>query len=363
MLTSTWGSRPKLSTPARLSPCRCCRIRRTATASLSSAVFPLGERVATTSSGWAEGGVWTWKPASAAVSSSTITVRMPSEMRALPTGNGGGNTRQMATMTTSARTPAPRNRGRVSSNPTVEGQPFGHHNAESCQGDPRPDLELAVVGRLHRRRSRRRKREPVGWLELRNRIRKQVHTEPGALYLAGDDLLHGVEARGIRVAERRDRSGCDRPPAGVRPDHAHRRRAGLRHDRDGLVGMEAVTGDAGGQEPLTQVLDEDSRGDPKMEVGLVQIQANQHLTKRLVAREHERCLQTADQGPAEGRAAQVLTAGDVNVLQVVIGQQWIRGVDSTDAPDADRLAAGQGGPGRRIDHDERAVRQQGWGEA
>src|SRR3984893_4804070 len=111
-------------------------------------------------------------PASDAVSRSTISVRRPSEIRARRGDNGGGKKRQTATMISSARTPAPRKRGRVTSKPTVKGQPFGRHDAEGGQCDPRPDLELATVRRLRGRRSRRRKREPVWGLELRDRIGK-----------------------------------------------------------------------------------------------------------------------------------------------------------------------------------------------
>src|SRR4029077_16214480 len=201
MLTSTCGSRPKLSTPARLSPCRCCRTRRTVAASLSNALCTLAERSATTSSDWAVGVVWTWRPASAAVRSNTIRVRSPSELRARRGGNGGGKKRQMATMMTSASTPAPRKRGRVTSKPTVKGQPFGRHDGKRRQRDPRPDLELARMGRLDNTRPGRRQRQAVGWLQLRNRVRKQVHAEPRALHLAGDGLLDGVQAGQVCIPE------------------------------------------------------------------------------------------------------------------------------------------------------------------
>src|SRR2546426_12385987 len=164
MLTSTWGSRPKLSTPARLSTWRCCKIRRTAAASLSSALCTLAERSATTSNDWADGVVCTWNPASAALKSSTITARRPSEIRARGGANGGGKNRQMATITTSARAPAPRRRGRVSSKPTGEGQPLGRHDGERGERDPWPDLELAAVGALRDGRFCWRQREPIGWL-------------------------------------------------------------------------------------------------------------------------------------------------------------------------------------------------------
>src|SRR2546426_3363758 len=262
MLTSTWGSRPKLSTPARLSPWRCCKIRRTAAASLSSALCTLAERSATTSNDWADGVVCTWNPARAALKSSTITARRPSEIRARRGANGGGKNRQMATITTSARAPAPRRRGRVSSKPTVEGQPLGRHDGERGERDPWPDLELAVVGRLRDGRSRWRQREPVGRFELRDGVGEQIHAEPGALDLAGDDLLHGVEAGGICIGERRDRRRRERAAAAVRPDDGYGRCTSLGHDRDGLVRVEAVTGDAGREQPLTQVLDQDGEGDP-----------------------------------------------------------------------------------------------------
>src|SRR5438094_9752893 len=207
MLTSTWGSRPKLSTPARFSPCRCCRIRRTAAASLSSALCTLAERSATTNKDCEAGVVCTWKPASAALKSSTIRVRSPSEIRARRRANGGGKKRQMETMTSSARTPAPRRRGRVSSKPTVEGQPLGRHDGERRKRDPRPDLELALMGRLRDRRSGWRQGEPIRWFQLRDGFGEQVHAEPGAVPLSRDGLLHGVEAGGISIAEGRYR-GC-----------------------------------------------------------------------------------------------------------------------------------------------------------
>src|SRR5437879_2970157 len=121
---------------------------RTMAASLSSALCTLADRSAATSNDCLLGVVWTWMPASDAVSSSTISVRRLSERRARLGGNGGGKTRQMTTMIASASTPAPRNRGRVTSKPTVEGQPFGRHDGERRQGDPPPDLQLAAVGRL-----------------------------------------------------------------------------------------------------------------------------------------------------------------------------------------------------------------------
>src|SRR2546426_1167109 len=226
MLTSTWGSRPKLSTPARLSTWRCCKIRRTAAASLSSALCTLAERSATTSNDWADGVVCTWNPASAALKSSTITARRPSEIRARRGANGGGKNRQMATITTSARAPAPRRRGRVSSKPTVEGQPLGRHDGERGERDPWPDLELAVVGRLRDGRSCWRQREPIGWFELRDGVREQIHAEPGALELACDGLLHGVEAGGICIAERRDRRSGERAAAAGRPDGGYCRCTG-----------------------------------------------------------------------------------------------------------------------------------------
>src|ERR1700674_1737538 len=298
MFTSTWGSRPKLRTPARLSPCRCCRMRRTAAASLSSALCTLAERSATTSSDWADGVVWTWKPASAAVSSSTIRVRSPSEMRARRGGKGGGKKRQIATMMTSASTPAPRKRGRVRSKPTVEGQPLGGHDGQRRERDPGPDLELAWMGRLHHARPGRRQCQAVGWLELRNGIGKQVHAEPGALHLAGDDLLDGVQARQIRIPEGGDGRGCDWATAAVRADHGDGGRSCFRHDRHRFVRMEAVAGDAGGQQPLTQVLDQDRKRDTQWEVRLMQIEADQHLPKRLIADEDQGRLQAAEIGRA-----------------------------------------------------------------
>ena len=152
MLTSTWGSRPKLSTPARSSPCRCCRMRRTVVASLSRALCTLAERSAATSSDWLLGEVCTWKPARDAVS----RVRTPSERRARPRDNGGGKTRQAATITASATTPAPKNRGRVISKPTVKGQPLGGDDPQRGQRDPRPDFQLPRMGCLDGGGTRRR---------------------------------------------------------------------------------------------------------------------------------------------------------------------------------------------------------------
>src|SRR5256712_4852134 len=255
MLTSTWGSRPKLSTPARLSPWRCCKIRRTAAASLSSALCTLAERSATTSNDWADGVVCTWNPASAALKSSTITARRPSEIRARGGANGGGKNRQMATITTSARAPAPRRRGRVSSKPTVEGQPLGRHDGERGERDPWPDLELAVVGRLRDGRSCWRQREPIGWFELRDGVREQIHAEPGALELACDGLLHGVEAGGICIAERRDRRSGERAAAAVRPDDGYCRCPGFGHDRGRLPPVGAGAGGPGRHPPPPPGLD------------------------------------------------------------------------------------------------------------
>src|SRR5690348_17979118 len=99
-----------------------------------------------------------------------MSARRPSERRARRGGNGGGKKRQVATMTASARTPAPRNRGRVTSKPTVEGQPFGRHDRERRQRNPRPDLELASVGGLDANRPRWWQRQPVGRFELRDRV-------------------------------------------------------------------------------------------------------------------------------------------------------------------------------------------------
>src|SRR2546427_10722253 len=283
MLTSIWGSRPKLSTPARLSPCRCCRIRRTAAASLSSALCTLAERSATTSSDCEAGVVCTWNPASAALMSSTISAGRQSEIRARRAGNGGGKKRQMATMTTSARTPAPRRMGRVSSKPAVEGQPLGRHDGERGERDPWPDLELAVVGRLRDGRSCWRQREPIGWFELRYGVREQIHAEPGALELACDGLLHGVEAGGICIAERRDRRSGERAAAAVRPDGGYCRCTGFGPDGDGLVRMGAVAGGAGRPQPLTQVLHEDGEGDPQRQGGPGRLGPGQHLAGQAIA--------------------------------------------------------------------------------
>ena len=91
----------------------------------------------------------------------------------------------------------------------------------------------------------------------------------------------------------------------------------------------------------------------------MKIEPNQYLPERLVANQNQRRLQAADERPAERRVPKILAAGDVDVLQVDIRQQWIAGVDRADAPDADRLPAGQRGSDRWVHHHVRAVRQQG----
>src|ERR1700693_5837590 len=103
-------------------------------ASLSSALCTLADRSAATSSDCWLGVVWTWKPASEAVSSSTISVRSPRDRRARRGGNGGGKRRQMATMTASARTPAPRERGGGSLKPPVGGQALRREQGRPPQG-------------------------------------------------------------------------------------------------------------------------------------------------------------------------------------------------------------------------------------
>src|ERR1700693_5294806 len=182
-------------------------------ASLSSALCTLADRSAATSSDCWLGVVWTWKPASEAVSSSTISVRSPRDRRARRGGNGGGKRRQMATMTASARTPAPRKRGRVSSKPTVEGQPFSRDHSKRRQRDPRPDLQLAAVGGLDGDRPRWGQRQPIRRLQLRDRIGEKIDAEPGALHLAGNHLLDGVEAGRIGFGEGGDRAGRQRAAA------------------------------------------------------------------------------------------------------------------------------------------------------
>src|SRR5438876_653095 len=121
-----------------------------------------------------------------------MSARRPSDNLARRGDNGGGKRRQMATMTASARTPAPRNRGRLTSKPTVEGQPFGGDYRERRQRDPRPDLELASVRGLDGDRPRWWQRQPVGRLELRDRVGEQIHAEPRALHLARDHLLRAT---------------------------------------------------------------------------------------------------------------------------------------------------------------------------
>src|SRR5213593_1811800 len=287
MLTSTWESRPKLRTPARSSPRRCCRIRRTVAASVSSALWTLAERSAATSKDWRLGVVWIWNPASDAVIKRTISTRRPSENRARPRGSGGGKIRQMATMIASARTPAPRKRGRVSSKPTVEGQPLGRHDAQRGQCDPGPDLELAMMRRLDCRRASGREGQTVWGFQLRDRIGKKIDAEPGALRFASNQLLDGVGAGHVGVAEGRDRSRCDRAAAAIRPDHAHSRCPGLGHDRDRLVGVETVARDARRQHPLAQVLRQDRERDPQRQVGFMQVEAEQYPAERVLANENE----------------------------------------------------------------------------
>src|SRR5207248_2094000 len=316
MLTSTWESRPKLRTPARSSPRRCCRMRRTVAASLSSALWTLADRSAATSKDCRLGVVWTWNPAREAVSKSTIKRRSPSESRARTRGSGGGKTRQMATMMPSARTPAPRNRGRVSSKPTVEGQPFGRHDAECGERDPGPDLELTVMRCLNGGGPGGGKGETVGGFELRDRVRKQVDAEPGPLDLARNDLLHGVDAGDISVAEGRDRSQGDRAAVSVQSDHVDRGRARFGHDRHRLVGMETVARYARRQHPFAQVLRQDGKRDTQRQVGFVQVEAKEHLPERLLANKHKWRLLAGDQRPAERRLPQVLASRHVHVLQV-----------------------------------------------
>src|SRR5436309_6837253 len=258
-------------------------MRRTVAASLSSALWTLADRSAATSKDCRLGVVWTWNPAREAVSKRTIRRRRPSESRARPSDSGGGKTRQMPTMMPSARMPAPRNRGRVSSKPTVEGQPFGRHDAERGERDPGPDLELAVMGCLNGSGPGGGKGETGGRFEVRDRVRKQVDAEPGPLDLARDDLLHGVDAGDISVAEGRDRSRGDRAAISVRSDHVDRGRARFGHDRHRLVRMKTVARDARRQHPLAQVLRQDGEGDPQWQVGFVQVEAKEHLPKRLLA--------------------------------------------------------------------------------
>src|SRR5260370_15127858 len=303
-----------MSRTVRSSPLRCGSMARTVAASLSNALCTLAETSATTSSDWEDGAVCTWNPARDAVRSTTISVRNPSERRARLGGSGGGKNRQIATMMTSATTPAPRKRGRVTSKPTVEGQPLGRHDRKRRERDPGPDLEQAAVGRLDGRGPSRRQRQAVRGLELRNRIRKKIDAEPGALDFPGDALLRGVQAGKIRVRERGDRCGRQRATAAVRPDHTDGRGSRLGDDRDGLVRMEAVARNARGQHPLAQVLHEDGKRDPQRQVRFVEIEAQQYLPERLRGGQHQGGRLGASPRPGAGEEIEVLRCAPQRLL-------------------------------------------------
>src|SRR5438270_1042119 len=333
MLTSTCGSRPKLSTPARSWPLRWVRMRRTAVASLSSELCTLADRSAATSNAWFGGRVSTWRPARARVSKATISTRSASETRERPADSGGGNTRQMRTISARAKTPAPTSRGRVSSKPTVEGQPFGGDDAQGGQRDPGPDLQLARMRRLHGGRPGWRKGQTVRRLELRDRVREQIDGEPGWLDFAADRLLDRIEAGWVGVRERADRARGERAPAAIRTDDAHGGRAGIRNDGHRFIRMKTAARHAGRQHPLAEVLDEDGKRDPQRQIRLVDVEAEERLADGFIAHHHQRRLQARDQRPAKGRLAQVLAAGDMDVLQVDVRQQRIGRIGGANAAD------------------------------
>src|SRR5437773_10565985 len=109
---------------------------RTMAVSRSMALCVLAERSARTMTDCSGGEVWNSKPASAPVRSRTMRTRRPSDIRARHGGRGGARRHQTKTTAASAIAPAPRKRGRVSSKPTVEGEPFGEEHDEGDEGDP-----------------------------------------------------------------------------------------------------------------------------------------------------------------------------------------------------------------------------------
>ena len=180
---------------------------------------------------------------------------------------------------------------------------------------------------------------------------------------AADRLGHRVDAERVRIGEARDPGGGQRPAAAVGAQHGDRLPARLGHDGHCLVRVEAVARHAGRQHPFRQVLHQDGKGDPEREVGLVEVEAHQHLAERLIADQEQRRLRAGQERAAEARAAQVLAAGDVDVLQVNVRQQGIAGVGRPHPAYTDRSAARQGRAGRRVDHERGTVRQRGRKEA
>src|SRR5260370_36536886 len=91
--------------------------------------------------------------------------------------------------------------------------------------------------------------------------------------------------------------------------------------------MKAVARHARRQDPLAEVLDQDRKGDPQRQVRFVQVETEQNLSKRLVADEHERRLEAGDEGATELAGAKILAAGNVQILQIEIGEQGGSGVE------------------------------------
>jgi hypothetical protein len=135
------------------------------------------------------------------------------------------------------------------------------------------------------------------------------------------------------------------------PPASERRLYGYR-----FVGMVAVAGDAGRQNPLAQVLEKDWKRDPDRQIGVVEVETKQHLSKRLVTDQDQRSLQAGDECAAEFAVTEILAASDVHVLQVHVGQQRIARIRRAHAADADGCAARECGSCGRVDRDERSVR-------
>src|SRR5260221_8381330 len=108
-----------------------------------------------------------------------MSPRSPNEVCARRRSNGGRRRSQMTTIATSASTPAPTKRGRVSSKPTMERQPFDDDDAEGDQCDPGPDLELPLMkGMGGRRGVDRRQGQKFGRLELGDLLGGEIDCEP-----------------------------------------------------------------------------------------------------------------------------------------------------------------------------------------
>src|SRR5258706_5087360 len=123
----------------------------------------------------------------------------------------------MTAIAASAMIPAPKNRGRVRSKPTMKSQPFEDDQAKRAEGNPRPDLELAAMDGVDRDRAAdRRQREAVGGLEPGDLFREEIDGEPGSVGLSHRNLLDCVETYQVRIAERRKRAPGERATAAVR---------------------------------------------------------------------------------------------------------------------------------------------------